>query len=102
MNKETDEPLEGEQFRIELDFFKFIMQLVKEPLYEPFEHSLVYQGSQHVRVVIDGQHVLYDRGQGPESLLLTHVVKHAAHDEVHALAVAYLGVSLDKCGENVS
>ena len=69
---------------------------LRHPLLEhPIKDLLVYEHTDHVRVVVERQHALQQHGEQPKGVLFVlHDPQQAAHEEVHALAVADCGVSL--------
>jgi predicted RNA-binding protein len=60
------------------------------------EDALVGQDAKHVRIIINGQHVLDNLYEYPEALLLVQMLQQIADNEIHALAVTNGRISLQE------
>ena len=65
------------------------------------EDALVGQDAQHVRIIINRQHVLHDLYEYPKALLLVQMLQQIAYDEIHALAITNGRISLQERVEDI-
>ena len=62
--------------------------------HERVDYLLINTGADHVLEVVQRQIVLYQAAEGPKCFLFSHDFDQAPHDEVEALAVAYVYVAV--------